>query len=315
MRAGHGGDLPRDRISPSISRVVAVINPLSGAGLAGHAAARRTAFLHGALERRGIAGTISVTTGAGHARELAAAAAEAGVDLVIVWGGDGTVNEAGSGLLGSRTALGLVPAGSGNGLAASLGVPRDPLAALEHMFSTPVRSIDVGYLANRPFFNIAGIGLDAHIAARFNLRERGRRGRWPYVRIGVHEGWRYRALEYDVDVDGRTRRVAALLIAFANGREYGMGACISPGAELDDGLLEAIIVEDRPALTRFVDARHLALRSIGRAARVQIAPVRAATVSTVEAGGLMQYHVDGEPGTAHGTIQVRIEPGALRVRA
>jgi YegS/Rv2252/BmrU family lipid kinase len=315
MCAGHGGNLPRDGISPSISRAAAVINPISGAGLAGHAALSRTAFLREALERRGIAGTIHVTTGAGHARELASAAAAAGADLVIVWGGDGTVNEAGSGLAGSHTALGLIPAGSGNGLAASLGVPRDPIAALEHMFSMPERSIDVGYLAERPFFNIAGIGLDAHIAARFNLRERGRRGRWPYVRIGVHEGWRYRALEYDVDVDGRTRRVSALLIAFANGREYGMGACISPGAELDDGLLEAIIVEDRPPLARFVDARHLALRSMARAARVQIAPVHSATVSTAEPGGVMQYHVDGEPGTASGAIHVRIEPMALRVRA
>ncbi len=312
MMGGHGDEPPRARVFPTISRVAAVINPMSGAGLEGSAAVGRTALLRAELERRGVAGTIDVTEGAGHARELAAAAAASGVDVVIVWGGDGTVNEAGSALIGSSTALGLVPAGSGNGLAASLGVPHDPVAALGHLFSAPERSIDVGYLAGRPFFNIAGIGLDAHIAGLFNRRARGRRGRWPYVRIGVQEGWRYRALEYDVHVDGSVRRVSALLIAFANGREYGMGACISPGAELDDGLLEATIVEDRPALARFVDARHLALRSMARATRVQITQVRSATVVTA---GRMQYHVDGEPGTAEGSITVRLEPGALRVRA
>ena len=172
-------------------------------------------------------------------------AVNSGADLVVVWGGDGTVNEVGSALVGSTTALGLVPAGSGNGLAASLGVPREPVAALDRIFSTPPRAVDVGFLADRPFFNVAGIGLDAHIADLFNLRARGRRGKWPYVMIGVREGCRYKAQEYDVELDGAHRRVSALLIAFANGREYGMGACISPGAELDDGLLEATIVEDR----------------------------------------------------------------------
>jgi YegS/Rv2252/BmrU family lipid kinase len=312
MVPGQGDDGARAGVFPAISRVAAVINPMSGAGLQGRAAVARSALLRAELERRGVDGTIDVTEGPGHARELAAAAAASGVDLVIVWGGDGTVNEVGSALTGSSTALGLVPAGSGNGLAASLGVPRDPGAALTKAFSAPERSIDVGYLAGRPFFNIAGIGLDAHIAGLFNLRARGRRGRWPYVRIGVQEGWRYRALEYDVQVDGIVRRVSALLIAFANGREYGMGACISPGAELDDGLLEATIVEDRPSLARFVDARHLALRSIARATRVQVTQIRSATVV---APGMMQYHVDGEPGTAQGSIAVRLEPRALRVRA
>jgi diacylglycerol kinase family enzyme len=91
-----------------------------------------------------------------------------------------------------------------------------------------------------------------------------------------------------------------------------MGACISPGAELDDGLLEATIVEDRSALARFVDARHLALRSIGRAPRVQVRQVRSAAVTT---DGRMQYHVDGEPGVASGRVTIRILPGALQVRA
>jgi YegS/Rv2252/BmrU family lipid kinase len=312
MRLEHGEWDGRAKDSPPISRVVAVINPKSGAGLDPQAAVTRTTLVREALSRQRVTGSIHVTERGGHARELAAAAVANRAELVIVWGGDGTVNEVGSALVGTSTALGLVPAGSGNGLAASLGVPRDPVAALDRLLSVPSRAVDVGFLGDRPFFNIAGIGLDAHIAELFNLRERGRRGKWPYVLIGVREGCRYKAQEYEVELDGESRRVSALLIAFANGREYGMGACISPSAQLDDGLLEATIVEDRSVLTRFVDARHLAMRSIGRASRVLVRQVQSASVATA---GRLQYHLDGEPGSATGRVTVRIDPGALLVRA
>ena len=312
MRVEHvqpGSPAP---ISAAISRVVAVINPLSGAGLDRRAADTRTALVREVLARHRLTPTVHLTERGGHARELAAEAAANDADLVIVWGGDGTVNEAGSALVGSRTALALVPAGSGNGLAASLCVPRDSRAALEHLIAAPVRTIDVGFLGDRPFFNIAGIGLDAHIATEFNRRSRGRRGKWPYVTIGVREGLRYRALDYELELDGHPSTATALLIAFANGAEYGMGACLSPGAELDDGLLEATVVEDRSALARFVDARHLALRSIARAPKVRCARIRRGSVS--RAAGPMLYHVDGEPGIAHERLEVRIERAALRVK-
>jgi len=313
MRLEHAEPGPQAPVPTAISRVVAVINPVSGAGLDPQAAARRTALVREVLGRHGLTPGVHLTERGGHARALAAAAAAAGADLVIVWGGDGTVNEAGSALIGSRTALGLVPAGSGNGLAASLCVPREARAALEHLLAAPVRVIDVGFLGDRPFFNIAGIGLDAHIATEFNRRTRGRRGKWPYVTIGVREGLRYRALDYELEFDGSPSTATALLIAFANGAEYGMGACLSPGAELDDGLLEATVVEDRSALARFIDARHLALRTIARAPGVRCARIRRGSVS--RPGGPMLYHVDGEPGIATARLDVRLEAAALRVKA
>jgi diacylglycerol kinase (ATP) len=312
MGLEHGENRVPACIPSSISHVVAVINPRSGAGLDPQAAVKRTALVRDVFARHRVDGAIHVTERGGHGRELAAAAVAGGADLVVVWGGDGTVNEVGSALVGSNTALGLVPAGSGNGLAASLCVPFEPVAALERILSTPPRAVDVGFLADRPFFNIAGIGLDAHIADLFNRRARGRRGKWPYVMIGVREGCRYKAQEYDVELDGAHRHVSALLIAFANGREYGMGACISPGAELDDGLLEATIVEDRSIVARFVDARHLALRSISRARGVAVGQIRAATVAST---ARLVYHLDGEPGSTSGKIEVRVQPGGLLVRA
>lgn len=291
--------------------IVAIINPISGAGADPSAAERRIDLVKSEARRRGLAADIHLTQRAGHARELAAASASANVDLVIVWGGDGTINEVGAALIGSTTTMGLVPAGSGNGLAAALGAPHDPLAALASAFDGTTRAIDAGTMAGKPFFNIAGIGFDARIARLFNERGAGRRGPLPYLVIGIREGCRYSGVEYSVDLDGDRRRVRALLIAFANGREYGMGARIAPLAELDDGLLDATIVEYRPILARFWDARHLAT---GTAHRARSVSVKRVTHAVIESDGPMEFHVDGELGIAEKRIEVGILPGALKVR-
>lgn len=292
-------------------KVVAIINPISGAGADTTVAAHRTALLTDALQRRGLTAPIHLTEYAGHAHALARTAASDAADLVIVWGGDGTVNEAGAALLRSRCALGVIPAGSGNGLAAALGCPRDPRMAIAAALDGRVRAIDAGILDSRPFFNIAGIGVDARIARLFNARAKGSRGRWPYIRIGIREGWRYRCQEYTVVLDDEAASVRALLIAFANGGEYGNGVRLSAHARLDDGLLDALVVEDRPAATRFWHARHLAAGTADRAPRVRARQIQHAAISSTEP---IEYHVDGEPGTAAGTVEVTVQPGALLVR-
>jgi YegS/Rv2252/BmrU family lipid kinase len=291
--------------------IVAIINPISGAGADSAAAARRAELVESEARRRGLKVQVHFTERAGHARELAEASAQAGAAMVIVWGGDGTLNEAGAGLIGSTTVLGLVPAGSGNGLANALGAPKQPREALAVAFDGAVRTIDAGTIAGRAFFNIAGVGFDAHIARLFNERGVGRRGGWPYVVIGVREGCRYSGADYTVELDGDRRTLRALLIAFANGREYGNGARIAPQAELDDGVLDATIVEARPLLVRFWHARHLAFGTAHLAPSVSIRQIRHAIVSSPEP---IEYHVDGEPGLVEGPVEVRILPGALRVK-
>jgi YegS/Rv2252/BmrU family lipid kinase len=291
--------------------MAAIVNPMSGAGMDRQAVRRRVEMIRGELDRRQLTATIDVTERAGHGRELARAAVGAGIDLVIVWGGDGTVNEVGAELVGTRTALGLIPGGSGNGLAGGLGIPRDPRQALATALGERVMAVDVGLLEGRPFFNVAGIGLDAHIARLFNERPRGRRGKLPYVVIGVREGCRYRGREYAITLDGHTRTTRALLIAFANGREYGMGMQIAPGARLDDGRLEACVVEDRGVLARFRDARHLVLGTVHRAPDMVIQPIRNAVVETA---GEIEYHLDGELGVARERVAIAVRPAALKVK-
>jgi YegS/Rv2252/BmrU family lipid kinase len=254
---------------------------------------------------------IHLTERGGHARELATAAAASGASLVIAWGGDGTINEVGTALLHSATALGVVPAGSGNGLAAALAVPRDPAIAIAAAFDGSTSTIDAGIMAGRPFFNIGGVGFDAHIARLFNERAPGSRGGWPYVTIGVREGCRYSALDYRASFDDHPRRVRALLIAFANGREYGMGARIAPQAKLDDGVLDAIVVEDRSVIARFLDAPYLAFAAAHRARGVTVSQIKKAII---EADGPIAFHVDGEVGSVERRLEVGIVPAALMVR-
>lgn len=292
-------------------KIVAIINPVSGAGMDPHVAERRVALIRDQLERRRLDGSICLTERSGHARELALAAIADRTDVLIVWGGDGTLNEVGAAVAGSETSIGIIPAGSGNGFAAALGVPRDPSMALAKALGSRVRAIDVGTIGERRFLNIAGIGVDARIARLFNQRSKGSRGKWPYISIGVREGCRYKSSEYVVQLDDKQSRYRALLIAFANGREYGMGASLAPRAELDDGLLDAFIVEDRTVAARFWHARHLASGNVERAPRVITAKVRSAFVESSEP---IEFHVDGETGSAIGRLDVGVLPKALLVR-
>jgi diacylglycerol kinase (ATP) len=289
----------------------AIINPISGAGADPDAATRRARVVEEAAKRRGLDATIEFTRRHGHARELAAAALDANARNVVVWGGDGTFNEAASALVGSSIPIGLVPAGSGNGLARALGVPWEPALAIDLAFDGPPRLIDVGRIAGRYFFNIAGIGFDARVATLFNQRAAGTRGGWPYIVIGVREGCRYCASDYDVVLDGDARKYKALLIVFANGREYGLGARIAPDAQLDDGLLDALVVEDRNVMSRFWNARHLAKGTPHLSPMVTARRVKRATVETI---GPIEFHVDGEPGIANGRVDVEILPSALTIR-
>jgi YegS/Rv2252/BmrU family lipid kinase len=300
-------------LTPSGSaNVVAIVNPLSGAGANPHVAASRVALLEARFAASGIGGEVHVTKGGGHARALATSAVAGGATLVIAWGGDGTINEVGNALIGTDVALGIVPAGSGNGFARNLNLPLSPTEAIDVALTGGDRRVDVGLVGERAFFNIAGFGFDAAIAALFNLREQGRRGLWPYIRIGSSHAFTYRANRYHLVLDDEPFETRALMVAFANGAEYGNGLRLAPHAQLDDGRLEAAIVDDCPPLARLWTARHLALGSAPRARGVTWRSVQRADISTE--GGPLQFHLDGEPCTAEGHMAVGLCACALRVR-
>lgn len=292
--------------------VFAIVNPLSGAGANPGVAAERVALLTERFAANGTDGVVHLTAHRGHAGELASIAVAQGARIVLAWGGDGTINEIGSIVAGTSSALGIVPAGSGNGFAAELGVPWHPRAAIDVVLTGRDRLVDAGELNGRLFFNIAGVGFDAVVAEEFNARGTlGNRGMGPYVRIGIRQTFQYRAATYRVTLDDEAFVSNALVIAFANGREYGNRIRVAPQALVDDGKLEAVVVEDRGPLARLWAGRHLALGTADKAARVL---VRSIETARIETDGDILYHLDGEVGRAHGAVTVRIRPRVLKVR-
>jgi YegS/Rv2252/BmrU family lipid kinase len=291
--------------------VVAIVNPLSGAGATPGVAGHRVALLEAKFADASVIGSVHLTERAGHAGDLARDAVRSGTRMVIAWGGDGTINEIGTALAGTNVVLGIVPAGSGNGFASEIGVPAVPEAAIDVALRGRDRAIDAGELEGRLFFNIAGVGFDAVVAQQFNLQTLGRRGMGPYVRIGLRECFRYRSARYRILLDREEIVTTALLIAFANGREYGNRIRLAPHARMDDGKLEAMVVEDRPPLARLWSGRHLALGTADKAPRIIARSIESARI---ESEGEMLYHLDGEIGRASGSVTVRILPKALLVR-
>jgi YegS/Rv2252/BmrU family lipid kinase len=186
--------------------------------------------------------SLVVTTHPGHATELARAALVDGCDRVIAVGGDGTMNEVAQALLKSRVALGLVPCGSGNGLALHLGLPTglDRALQLATAPSAIVVAIDTGSANGHPFFNAMGTGFDAEISERFNRL--ARRGLPAYARTGLVAFLRRRNQPVAIRAGSRVRTLDTLLIAVANSDQYGNNARIAPGARVDDGELDLVAV-------------------------------------------------------------------------
>ncbi len=271
----------------------------------------------GHSNRLGVAGQVRVTERGGHAHELALEAAASGAELVVAWGGDGTINEVARALVQRDDSglpapvLGIIPGGSGNGLARELKIPFDPALAIERAVRAPARSIDVGELGEHLFFNVAGIGLDAHVAALVSTRVH-HRGLLPYLKASLGDLIRYPPVDYTIEIGGKTERTTALVIAFANSRQYGFGAQIAPAASLDDGLLDMIAIEDRKFIGNMARVPSLFVGRLDQRSGVRAIQIRELTIRSQHA---MLFHVDGEAVQGSDTLMARVHPGALRVRA
>lgn len=294
-----------------MTRAVVVINPLSGRGRYDNQIRAHAALAEEILGAHGYQATIRPTTAAGDARRFAAEAVAAAADLVVAWGGDGTVNEVASALVETTVPLAIVPAGSGNGLAADLGLPFDPPAALRVAACGATRTIDAGRVDDSDFFNIAGIGLDAFIAARFAARGLRRRGPIAYLQLTTVEVLRYRAARYTIVCDGEPRHVEAMFIAVANGRQYGNRVIIAPDARLDDGRFELVVVEPQ---SLWAIVRRLPALFRGRLRQGSGVTMRSAREVRIAAPGIIPYHVDGEPRQGHDVIRITMRPRVLSVR-
>lgn len=287
-------------------RVRAILNPRAGVS----PEAARRAVENGHPGWRDF--DLAITVRPGHATELAAAAVAAGAELVLSVGGDGTANEVARALIGTTAALGVVPAGSGNGLARALGIPRRPAAALDAIEAGVTRRMDVGLLNGRPFLNVAGAGFDAAVGEDFHHHGRrgGRRGVLTYVRLSAARVFSYVPGTYTLRTGDATFEGRALVIAFVNGRQYGGGAVLSPKGRLDDGVFDVALIEAAPAWELLLGAPRLFLGGLE-----SFRPFRLmrATEAVLEGLEPFPHHRDGEPEPAVSRLEVRIEPRALDV--
>lgn len=289
-------------------RIGIIVNPVSGrpkgpvpSGAARIELARRLA------QRIDPTIEVEVTNRHGHAAELAGQFVSRGFARVIAWGGDGTVNEAAGPLIGSGVAFGVVPAGSGDGLARGLGLFRPSEDALIAALTYPDTAVDVGWLGPRHFLNIAGVGFDAAVAAAFNRRSK--RGHAGYVRDSLLGVWSYKTRSYQVEVDGERFDGPRFVVAFANCREYGNGLVLVPNADPTDGKLDLVMVAGGSAVRQFWRARRLTWRRLAPAEGVRRSRISSASVH----GDVLQCHVDGQTFDATGTLTVRITRGAMLI--
>jgi YegS/Rv2252/BmrU family lipid kinase len=277
-----------------------IINPRSGRAVRALSQVRAFAEAHDA--------EITPTERSRHATELATAAVAEGCECVVAVGGDGTMNEVASALIGSTTILGLIPCGSGDGLGRHLGIHGSVAHALNILVSGEPRLIDTGYVNGRPFFTAAGIGFEAHIAERFNQLRR--RGFLRYLTTSLRALRRWKPETYTITQAEERTVVRAFTLAVTNSDQYGNNALITPGARADDGLLDLCAI---PPLNCF-NALPLLIRlfagSIDRQPRIYL---RRGTRFIVERPAAGPFHTDGEIYQGEARLEFTIRPASLRI--
>ncbi len=285
-------------------RIVFIVNPKAGTNLQKHI--RQSVEQH--LDHRRFIYGIWHTERAGHAAELARKAREEAYDIVVVVGGDGSINEVAAELLHTDMILGVIPAGSGNGLAMHLGYGRSLDLAVRKLNTATVQTIDCGRLNGRPFINVAGIGFDGLVSK--HMKGSNWRGFFAYFLKSVRAGLSYTPRICTIQTEDRTFSDKCFVITVANGSMYGYGFQIAPDARLDDGLFSVVIFKDVPRWQYFAAIPSSLNGRLYEAGFVEHFSARQVRISCE---GVNYVHVDGESIELQGDLKFEMLPGALNV--
>ena len=287
-------------------RIIFVVNPISGTQ--GKKAILKC--IDERLDRSIYDYSIVKTEYAGHATQIAANAVREKVDVVVAIGGDGTINEIARSLVHTETALGIIPCGSGNGLARHLRIPMEPKAAIDVINRGYELCIDYGKINNILFFCTCGVGFDAFISLKF--ADSGKRGLLTYLENTLHESLRYHPETYEIENEEGTVNYKAWLIACGNASQYGNDAYITPQASLTDGLMDVTIMEPFTVLDVPSLSFQLFNKTIDQNSRVKTMRAKKIKIHRVSDGVM---HFDGDPLMAGKELEVEIIPAGLRVIA
>lgn len=251
---------------------------------------------------------IVYTERAGHATEIAAEAAEKGVDIVVAVGGDGTVNEVGRALIHTSAALAIMPCGSGNGLARHLMLPMNLKRSLETINKCVIHDLDYGVINDIPFFCTCGMGFDAFVSMKF--AEAGKRGPITYVENVLREGLRYKPETYVISDETGTKIRKAFLISCANASQYGNNAYIAPHASMADGLLDIIIMEPFEMIDAPQISMDLFSKTIENNSKIKMLKSSRVLVKRENEGYI---HYDGDPIMAGKEIEIHVEHKGIKM--
>jgi diacylglycerol kinase (ATP) len=283
-------------------RIRFIINPRSGV-IGKH---RVPEMIDQFLDQQRFEHEILFTTAPKHATELSRQAAGKSYDLVIAVGGDGSVNEVAKGLLGTNTALGILPMGSGNGMARHLKIPMDIQKAIGVINGNHRERIDTIAINDEFCIGTFGVGFDAHVAHLFAAAKT--RGYSTYVKLTLSEFYKYKALHYELVVDDKAVTAECFLLTFANSSQFGNNAVIAPFADVKDGIIDISMMKSFAAYL----APHLIYRlmnnSIHKSRFFSMLKGRSILIKN---NGTLKGHIDGEAVTFTTDVHVKIVPASL----
>ena len=285
------------------NRILIIVNPIAGTG-------RKDDIARLAQEELGIGNArIAYTERAGHAREMADEAVARGTRIVVAVGGDGTVNEVAGALIGSDTALAVVPLGSGNGLARHLRVPLNARKALRLVRMGHIERFDCGIVnGDIPFFCTCGVGFDAQVSHAFATA--GTRGLTTYVRTTISEYFRYKPQHYRITIDDDVIDDEAFVIAVGNAAQYGNNALIAPRATMQDGQLDITVIHRFSLVAAPLVGARLFTGTLENDSHISIYRGRHIEITRDSSGPM---HIDGDPYIMPATLTIDCRPAALPV--
>ena len=284
--------------------ILFLVNPVSG----GKSKEKLITKLKSLINKNAVSAEVYQTTSRTDTIERASKAVLQNYHTVVAVGGDGTINDIASQLVGTQTALGIIPMGSGNGLSRELKIPFDLEKAFELILKNRIKEVDSGLVNDKPFFNIAGIGFDAHIAGLFEQAQS--RGLMGYLKLILRSYGSYVPEKYTIQIGAKTFMQSAFVLAVCNGRQFGNNAWIGPNAKLDDGILDITLIKTARWYQLPGIVMWMFLQKIDRSGHVDTYR-NAEILVKRKTKGLV--NIDGEPVLMDNDLIFKILPNSLRI--
>lgn len=299
--------MPQDNNTPqqdNRKKAMLIINPISGTGKK----KGLPEMVENAVTPLGYELDIRFTTCSGDATRLAKEAAEGGYRVVLAAGGDGTINETAQALCGTDTALGIIPAGSGNGLARHIGIPINARASLDVIAQDNIVDCDYGTVNGKPFFCTFGVGFDATVSHAF--ASQSRRGLMTYLKSALTQYVNYKSQTYTISANGKILTEKAFVVACCNASQYGNNAYVAPEASIRDGLLDIVIIHQGSPIDTAMVGMDLFTGYINKNTLIHSFRAPAAVIYRTHEG---PAHIDGEPMILDDILDVKCHHSGLKI--